>query len=106
MSAFGHAVLFFARPQTGQILSDDLLVEKQQGVQRLTMGGGRDLPFIGQHREEGFNLRLSHVLGMAHGTVASMPTDEKPSPIKVGLLSLETIVKVSNSLTELVKQPH
>lgn len=70
------------------------------------MGGRRDLPFIGQHREEGFNLRLSHVLGITHGPIASVPMDEKPSPIKVGLLSLEAIVQVANWLAELVKQPN
>jgi hypothetical protein len=37
-------------------------------------------------------------------TVASVPTDEKPSPKKVGLLGLKAIVQVANALTELVKQ--
>ena len=42
---------------------------------------------------------------MAHGAVASVPTGEKPSPIKVSLFSLEAIVQIANALAELVKQP-
>lgn len=30
------------------------------------------MPFIGQYCEEGFNLRLAHVLGVPHGAVASV----------------------------------
>lgn len=69
------------------------------------MGSWRDLHLIGQHRAEGFNLPLAYILGVAHGVVASVPTDEKPSPVKVNLFSLVAIVQIANAFTELVKQP-
>jgi len=92
--------------QPGQILADDLLVQKEQGIQRLAMGGRRNLPFVGQHGEEGLDLRFPHILGVAHGAVAAMPTDEKASPIQVGFFGLKAIVQVTNALTKLVQQPN
>jgi hypothetical protein len=55
-------------------------------------------------REKGFNLQLAHILGVAHGAVASVSTDKKASPIEVSFLSLRAIVQVADALTELVKQ--
>lgn len=52
------------------------------------------------------HLRHDHVLGMAHGAIASLPTDEKPRPIKVTLFGLRAIVLVANALTELAKLPN
>ena len=70
------------------------------------MGGRGNLPFIGQHGEKGLDLRLTHILGVPHGAVAAMPTNEKPCPIQVGFLSLKAIVEVANALAKLVKQPN
>ena len=70
------------------------------------MSGRRNLPFIGQHGEEGLDLRLSHILGVAHGAVVAMPTNEKPCLIQLGFLSLKAIVQVANALAQLVKQPN
>ena len=70
------------------------------------MGGRWNLPSIGQHRDEGLDLRFTHILGVAHGAVVSMPTDEKPCPIQVGFFRLKAIVQVSNALAKLVKQPN
>ena len=70
------------------------------------MGGRGNLPFVGQHRQEGLDLRLTHIFGVAHGAVAAMPTDEKPCPIQVSFLSLMAIVQIANALAKLVKQPN
>ncbi len=86
--------------------TDDLLVQKEQSIQRLAMGGRRNSPIVDQHGEEGLDLRIPHILGVAHGAVAAMPTDEKASPIQVGFFSLKAIVQVTNALTKLVQQPN
>ena len=52
------------------------------------------------------DFRPTHIPGVAHGAVASMPTDEKPRPIQVCFLSLKAIVQVTNALANLVKQPN
>ena len=64
------------------------------------------MPFIGQHGEEGLDLSFPHILGVAHGAVAAMPTDEKPRPIEVSFFGLKAIVQVANALSKLVKQPN
>ena len=51
-------------------------------------------------------LSISPNTDCTSGNVASVPMDEEPSPIKLGPLSLETIVQAENVLTEQVKQPN
>ena len=64
------------------------------------------MPFIGQHSEEGLDFKLTHILGVAHGAVAAMPTDEKTRPIEIGFFGLKAIVQVTNALSKLVQQPN
>lgn len=45
----------------------------------------------------------AHVARMPHFTNVAMPLDEKAHPMQVGLLSVEAIVKVTNTLPHLVK---
>ena len=45
-----------------------------------------------------------HLARLGHLAVAAMPTDVKPDPVEVGFFSTQAIVKVTNSLPNLVKQ--
>jgi hypothetical protein len=77
----------------------DLLVEKQQGSQRLILGRRADVSF-GETRKKGANLGLGQGFGMA----LAVEDDEAPNPSDVGLLGARAIVTGSQAFPDLVKK--
>ena len=77
-----------------------LAVQEQQGTQGLVVGGRRHLALVGQHAQERLDLRRPHVARMPQ----TMPTDEKPHPIRIQLFGAEAIVHIANPLPNLVHQ--
>lgn len=46
------------------------------------------------------------ILGVAHGAVAALPTDEEKRQNQAGFFGLKAIVEITNALAKLVKQPN
>jgi hypothetical protein len=76
------------------------LIEKQQGRQGLLVRRRRRLAFIGEPRQERFDLRLAHLRRMAH----AMKPHEGTHPMHVGLLGSYAVVQIADALTHLVEQ--
>jgi hypothetical protein len=86
--------------ESGQVDSHHLAVQKQQGAERLVVGGGRNLPLIDQHVEECFDLRRAHVARATNHPTAAMPADKKAHPIRVSFFGLQAIVIGTGCATE------
>jgi hypothetical protein len=87
-----------------QVDRQHLAVQKQQGAERLVVGGWRNLPFIGQHVQERLYFCRAHGARMPHDPRPAMPSDEKPHPVQVRFLGLKAIVQIPDALAELVEQ--
>jgi hypothetical protein len=70
------------RIEPRQTLPEHTLVEEQQRRQRLPMRRHRDVPIRREPRQEGLDLGLPHVAGMAQ----AMKAHEGTHPMDVGLL--------------------
>ena len=69
--------------QPRHVDAEHLAVEKEQRAKGLAMRGGGDAPLVGEHRQEGLNLRCAHLARM---TAPSGPAHEAAHPIDVRLL--------------------
>jgi len=93
------------RPHRGDFslnrLVKNIPVEEDDCVQRLPLGGGRDLPVGRQVAEKTLDFGFSHVLGVSLG---SMKPDKSDNPVAIGLLCPVGIVMVSHDLPDLVHE--
>lgn len=85
----------------GQLNAEDLLVQKQQCAQGLTMGSHRDLALHRQIGQVGLNLHLTHLTRMP----LAMKIDEILDPVNIRFLSAQAIVQVTDLLPQLIQQP-
>lgn len=86
-------------------LVQHLPIKKEKCVQRLSVGGRRNLAFIGQHGQESFNLGFTHVARMPHFAAPPVPSDEESDPMQVSFFGLQAIVQIPDTLTHLIQQP-
>ena len=84
----------------GEIDPENLPIEKENGRQRLLVGGGRNLRDRGKVREVAFDLGPAHGLRM----LQTVKADEAADPEQIGLLGAQAVVLVANALTHLIKQ--
>ena len=71
-----------------QLLVEDLLVEKKERTKRLVLSGGGDMAVDGEMAEEGSDLFLAHLGGMA----LVVEEDVAADPVQVELLRAEAVV--------------
>ena len=83
-----------------QLELEDLTVEKEQGVERLVLGGGGDIAFHGQVGQKGTNLVGSHGLRVAF----AVKKDEAFHPIQIGLLGAEAVAFKTEDPTHLLQE--
>ena len=93
----GHGALKFIQP--GQADTEHLLIQKQQGAQRLSMRGNGYLALDGKHGEKRLHLGTSHVARMPQAVKMNVLAD----PENVGLLGAQAIVQVADLLAQLVQ---
>jgi hypothetical protein len=77
-----------------------LLVQEQQGAERLVLGRGADVPLHRQVRQESVDLRRPHLLRVA----LAVEEDEPPDPADVGLLRPPTVMAHPRRLPHPVEQ--
>ena len=80
--------------------AQDVLIEEEQGVERLVLGGCSDLTPRGQIGEEFVDLRAAHLARVAF----AVEQDESPDPIQVGLLGAIGQVMEPEHLAALVEE--
>ena len=102
LGQYGRNAAVMGRPlqvvQPGQLDGQHLAVQKQERTERLVVRGRRNLALGGQHGQEGFYLRRTHVARVPQAT----PADEKPGPVQIELFGAEAIVQIPRALTNLV----
>ena len=82
-----------------QVLAQHLVVEEQQGRQRLAVRGRGHLALGGQPTEKGLDLGPGHV-----GRVPQLvEADEGPHPVHIGILGARAVVQVADAFTELIQ---
>ena len=83
-----------------QLLAQHLLVEEQQGRQRLAVRARRHLPVGRQPGEKGLDLGLRELGGVAQVVEA----DEGAHPVDVGVLGAQAVVQQADLLAKLIEQ--
>lgn len=84
-----------------QLHAEHLAIQKEQGAERLVLGGGGDLVTHGQRGQECGDLGRAHVGGMP----LVMEEDEPPDPVDVGFLGPPTVVPGADGLPDPVEEP-
>lgn len=79
-------------------------VQKQQGPERLVVGGHGDVALGGQHGQQLLNLCGTHVTRMPHLPATPMPTHEKLHPVQASFFSAQAIVFVPQYRAQLIQQ--
>ena len=87
--------------EPGEILSEDLLVQKQQRRQRLILRGGRDIALRREPAQERLHLARAELGGMPRPVVEDEPADPEP----IGLLGPPAVAALANLAAEAVAQP-
>jgi hypothetical protein len=82
-------------------LVQDIPVQKDDRVQRLTLCGGRNFPIACKVAEKPLHLLFPNVLGVS---LAPMESDETDNPVAIGLLCTVGIMVVSQDLSDLVHE--
>lgn len=77
------------------------LVEEEQGVEGLVLGGGGDVALDGEVVEIGDDFGLAHLFGVA----LAVEEDEPLGPVEVGLLGADAIVAAAEDVAHLAEQP-
>src|SRR5437867_2674388 len=86
--------------EPGEPRTQHLVVQKEEGRERLVLGRGTDAPLGREAGEEIADLTLSHVRGVALAVVQ----DESPDPSDVGLLGPGTEVSAAKFLAHLIEE--
>ncbi len=84
----------------GEVLLEDVAVEKHEGRERLGLGRGADGALDGEMRDEGVDLGLGHLEGMA----LVVKEDVAADPADVGLLGAQAVVAGADRLAHAVEQ--
>ena len=83
-----------------QRLSQDDLVEEEQGAEGLVLGGGGQVLLDRQMGQEGDDFGLGHLEGMP----LAMEQDESLRPVDVGVLGADAVMQSPGGLADLVQQ--
>lgn len=78
------------------LLPQNLAIQEQDGGQRLVLGGGRDMPLVGERRQERGHLRLPHLAGVAHAVV----TDVAAHPVRIRPFRAQAVVARADGLPQ------
>ena len=60
--------------------------------------------FSGEHRQKSLNWLGAYVARIRHRAIAAMLMDVNPDLIKIGLFSTQALVKILDSLPDLIEQ--
>ena len=85
--------MYFAMPayllHPGQLNDQHLSIQEQQCIERLPVGGGRNLPLGRQHRQKALDLSLPHVARMPKSAeAAGRPQHKCLGPVDISFLGL------------------
>ena len=83
-----------------EFLVEDIAVEKEQGSQRLVLGGGGNVVVNSQVGQEGFDLGGAHFGGVA----LVVEQDKAPDPADVGFFGAQGIMFKASAFTGLIEQ--
>jgi hypothetical protein len=95
--AFGPAHI----GQPGQILPEHVLVQEQQGRQRLLVRGRRYAPLGCEPGEEALQFGTAH---FPRVSIGAMEAHEGTHPMHIGLLGTKAVVAIPDLLSQLVQQ--
>jgi hypothetical protein len=87
-------------PDPGEVLEKDFLVEEEQGVKGLVLGGGGDVAVVGEMGEESADFGFAHFPGMTFAA----PKDKATDPVAVGFLGANGEMEEASDFAALVKE--
>jgi len=80
--------------------AEHVLVQEQEGAERLVLRGGSDVLFDGKVGKESFDLFLAHFARVAEPVESQITVD----PVGIGFFGPTAVVSFSDLVTELAKQ--